>query len=158
MTKRYYIAYGSNLNVEQMAFRCPTAKPVGTAVLENHTLFFRGSQSGFYLTIEPKTGGKVPVEVWAVTPADEAALDRYEGFPTFYYKKDIKIQYKGIRTGRRRTVTAFAYIMHEERQIGVPSNLYMRTCLEGYDTFYFDKRVLMAAYEKCREVFEDEKR
>lgn len=90
--------------------------------------------------------------IWEVTVADEAALDRYEGFPNFYYKKDIKLQYKGIRTGKRRTVNAFAYIMHEERPIGIPTNLYMRTCLEGYDTFYFDKNILIDAYDKCREV------
>ena len=156
--KRYYIAYGSNLNVPQMRSRCPHATILGTANLKGWDLLFKGSGTGAYLTIEPLEGGPVPVVVWEVTAPDEAALDRYEGFPNFYYKKDIKIQYKGILTGRRRTVTAFAYIMHEERQIGVPSNLYMRTCLEGYDTFYFDKRVLMAAYEKCREVFEDEKR
>lgn len=30
--KRYYLAYGSNLNVRQMAWRCPTAKAVGIAV------------------------------------------------------------------------------------------------------------------------------
>ena len=87
-----------------------------------------------------------------VTAADEAALDRYEGFPNFYYKKDIRLQYKGIRTGRRRTVTAFAYIMHEDRPIGVPSDSYMHTCMEGYDTFRFDKRVLTAAYEKCEVI------
>ena len=80
------------------------------------------------------------------------ALDRYEGFPNFYYKRDIRLQYKGIRTGKRRTVTAFAYIMHEDRPIGIPSNLYMRICLEGYDTFCFDKNVLVDAYDKCREV------
>lgn len=62
------------------------------------------------------------------------------------------VQYKGIRTGKRRTVNAFAYIMHEERPIGIPTNLYMRTCLEGYDTFYFDKNILIDAYDKCREV------
>ncbi|MGN1231560.1 MAG: gamma-glutamylcyclotransferase, partial [Anaerotignum sp.] len=28
--KKYYIAYGSNLNVRQMKFRCPTARIVGT--------------------------------------------------------------------------------------------------------------------------------
>ena len=71
--------------------------------------------------------------IWEVTATDEAALDRYEGFPNFYYKRDIRLQYKGIRTGKRRTVTAFAYIMHEDRPIGIPSNLYMRICLEGYD-------------------------
>ena len=64
----------------------------------------------------------------------------------------VWLQYKGIRTGKHRTVTAFAYIMHEERPIGVPSNFYMRTCLQGYDTFYFDKNILIDAYDKCREV------
>lgn len=156
--KRYYIAYGSNLNVPQMRSRCPHATILGTANLKGWELLFKGSGTGAYLTIEPREGSTVPVVVWEVTAPDEAALDRYEGFPTFYYKKDIKIQYKGIRTGRRRTVTAFVYVMHEERQIGVPSSLYMRTCLEGYNTFYFDKRVLMAAYENCREVCENEKR
>ena len=87
-----------------------------------------------------------------MTATDEAALNRYEGFPNFYYKKDIKLRYKGIRTGKRRTVAAFAYIMHEDRPVGIPSNLYMRTCLEGYDTFYFDKNILIDAYDKCREV------
>ena len=150
--KRYYIAYGSNLNVPQMRMRCPHATILGTANLKGWELFFKGSKTGSYLTIEERKGGTVPVVIWEVTAADEAALDRYEGFPNFYYKKDIKLQYKGIRTGKRRTVTAFAYIMHEERPIGIPSNFYMRTCLEGYDTFYFDKNILIDAYDKCREV------
>ena len=64
--------------------------------------------------------------------------------------------FQGIRTGRRRTVTAFAYIMHEERPIGIPSNYYMRTCLEGYDTFGFDRHVLFDAYDKCVEACENE--
>ena len=33
MKKRYYIAYGSNLSREQMAFRTPDAKIAGTAIL-----------------------------------------------------------------------------------------------------------------------------
>ena len=36
--------------------------------------------------------------------------------------------------------------------IHISSNLYMRICLEGYDTFCFDKNVLVDAYDKCREV------
>ena len=32
--KKYYIAYGSNLNVKQMKFRCPTARIVGTSVIK----------------------------------------------------------------------------------------------------------------------------
>ena len=150
--KRYYIAYGSNLNVPQMRMRCPHATILGTSNLKGWELLFKGSKTGSYLTIEECEGSMVPVVIWEVTAADEAALDRYEGFPNFYYKKDIRLQYKGLRTGRRRTVTAFAYIMHEDRPIGVPSDSYMHTCMEGYDTFRFDKRVLTAAYEKCEVI------
>ena len=150
--KRYYIAYGSNLNVPQMRMRCPHATILGTANLKGWELLFKGSKTGSYLTIEECEDGTIPVVIWEVTALDEAALDRYEGFPHFYYKRDIKLQYKGIRTGKRRTVTAFAYIMHEERPIGIPTNFYMRTCLEGYTTFHFNKNILIDAYNKCLEV------
>ena len=53
--KRYYLAYGSNLNLQQMALRCPMAKPVGTAVIRDYELLFKGSKTGAYLTIEPKS-------------------------------------------------------------------------------------------------------
>ena len=38
--EKLYIAYGSNLNLEQMAHRCPTAKVAGTAMLHNWRLAF----------------------------------------------------------------------------------------------------------------------
>lgn len=145
MKNRYYIAYGSNLNVPQMRVRCPGATILGTATLKDWELLFKGSLTGSYLTIEQAAGGEVPVVIWEVTPEDEKNLDRYEGFPRFYYKKDIKVQVKGIRTGRRRMVTAFVYIMHEDRKLGLPTNRYVKTCEEGYDTFYFDKKYLYEA-------------
>ena len=154
--KRYYLASGSNLNAQQMRVRCPFAVVLGTAVLDGWELLFKGSKTGSYLTIEECAGGKVPVAVWEVTESDEAALDRYEGFPTFYYKHEIKVRYKGIRTGKRRTVTAFVYIMHEDRPIGIPSDFYMHTCLKGYNTFSFDENILLDAYDKCVEAVEDE--
>lgn len=52
--KRYYLAYGSNLNVRQMKYRCPTAKIVGTAVIRDYELLYKGSKTGSYLTIEKK--------------------------------------------------------------------------------------------------------
>jgi len=79
--KRYYIAYGSNLNVRQMKFRCPTAKVVGTSVIKGYELLYKGSKTGSYLTIEKKKGGVVPVAVWEVTARDEKSLDAYEGYP-----------------------------------------------------------------------------
>ena len=143
--KRYYIAYGSNLNVGQMRMRCPHATILGTANLKGWELLFKGSKTGSYLTIEESEGGTVPVVIWEVTATDEAALDRYEGFPNFYYKRDIRLQYKGIRTGKRRTVTAFAYIMHEDRPLGCPTKHYYDICLEGYCRFGFKQTVLEQA-------------
>ena len=68
---KYYLAYGSNLNIKQMQMRCPGAKPVGTMVLEGYELLFKGSKTGSYLTIEKKIGGKVPVGIWQVSEQHE---------------------------------------------------------------------------------------
>ena len=61
MEKRYYIAYGSNLNIPQMRMRCPGARIIGTSVIEGYRLLFKGSRTGSYLTIEPQEGASVPV-------------------------------------------------------------------------------------------------
>ena len=37
MKKKYYFAYGSNCNLDQMAFRCPKATVVGPVTLSNYT-------------------------------------------------------------------------------------------------------------------------
>ena len=148
MPKKYYIAYGSNLNIRQMKYRCPGARVVGTAVLDGWQLLFKGSKTGSYLTIEENLGYMVPVAIWEISPEDERALDRYEGFPNFYYKKEIRIPVAEIRTGRTKLHDAFVYIMHEDRKLGVPTSFYMRTCLEGYRNFGFDTALLFDAYDK----------
>lgn len=130
---RFYIAYGSNLNVRQMKIRCPKARLVGTATLENHILYLRGSLAGSYLTIEPKIGASVPVAVWEVTPTDEKALDRYEGYPNFYYKQDYTLQVTSMDKTNETTLDCFAYVMRSDRPIGIPSDYYVYTCLEGYE-------------------------
>ena len=151
MEKRYYLAYGSNLNVRQMMIRCPSARMIGTATIEDYRLMFKGSKTGSYLTIEPEGGCSVPVGVWEVSEADELALDRYEGFPTFYYKKELELPITGIRTGKVRRRKAFVYIMHEDRLLGVPSNMYMRICMEGYFNFGFNPETLWDAYEYSKQ-------
>jgi hypothetical protein len=143
--KRYYLAYGSNLNIDQLQWRCPDARALGTAEIADYRLLFKGSGSGSYLTIEQQNGGRVPVAVWEVSEADERRLDRYEGFPTFYYKKEMPIVYIGLKTKKRRKVTAFVYIMHEDRPVGLPSVNYLDTCLTGYYDFGFDRNLLRKA-------------
>ena len=50
MSRKEYFAYGSNLNFDQMAYRCPEATVVGTAKLDDYELAFRRG----YLTILPR--------------------------------------------------------------------------------------------------------
>lgn len=110
--KRYYLAYGSNLNTVEMKYRCPSAKVIGTAEISGWRLLFRGNWMG-YLTIEPCEGACVPVAVWEVSPDDESSLDSYEGFPDFYDKQDMRLPVR--ETGGRETSErdAFIYIMKE---------------------------------------------
>ena len=152
MQKRYYIAYGSNLNIRQMRWRCPTARIIGTAELAGWRLLFKGSKTGSYLTIEPFAGCRVPIAVWDVTPEDELALDHYEGYPSFYYKKELTLDIKGIKTGKVRRRKVFVYIMHEDRPIGIPSRAYVETCAEGYQDFGFDISFLTEALNYSMEA------
>lgn len=158
MNKRYYLAYGSNLNVVQMRYRCPNARVIGTAWLEDYQLLFKGSKSGSYLTVEPKAGSRVPLGVWEVDEHDEYNLDRYEGYPTFYYKKELRLKIEGIVTGKKRERDCFIYIMHEDRPLGIPSSGYINTCCEGYRNFRFDQTYLMKAYAESykEENYENE--
>ena len=82
--KRYYLAYGSNLNVPQMRRRCPGATILGTAKLRGWELLFRGSKTGSYLTIEEREGCEVPVAVWVVTPVKKAVTS----WPSLRMRKD----------------------------------------------------------------------
>lgn len=150
MSKRYYIAYGSNLNISQMRMRCPGARIIGTSVIEDYQLLFKGSKTGSYLTIEPMEGAEVPVVIWEVTETDEKALDRYEGYPNFYYKKEMNLDITGIKTKKVRRRDAFVYIMHEERALGIPSGFYVKTCLDGYRAFGFDEKYLFDAIRISR--------
>ena len=133
----YYIAYGSNLNVQQMGYRCPSAVKIGTSVIKDYRLLFKVSLTGSYLTIEKAKGYEVPVGVWKIGKDDELALDCYEGFPNFYYKKFFTLMCSDGKKHR-----CMAYIMHEDRHIGIPSLYYVRVCGQGYMDFGFDTKYL----------------
>lgn len=139
--KKLYIAYGSNMDEGQMAYRCPTARLLGAAEVEGYRLLFKGSLTGAYATIEPQEGGRVPVLLWEIGEADEASLDRYEGYPSFYYKKDLTVRLDG------QEVTAMAYIMDERRRLGRPSGAYYGVLERAYGKFGFPMETLRAALD-----------
>lgn len=134
--KTLYIAYGSNLNLEQMSRRCPTARPLGNAKLTGYRLLFRGGHGGAVATVEKHKSGSVPVLVWELEPPDEAALDRYEGWPRFYRKETVKVRFQGKWT------PVMVYIMNDGYEPGLPGKSYYNTILSGYESAGFDSGIL----------------
>lgn len=140
--RKYYIAYGSNMDEEQMAYRCPDAKLIGPSEVEGYELLFKGSLTGAYATIEPQKDSMVPVLIWEIGEKDEERLDRYEGYPNFYYKKTLTVMVDG------KTLEAMVYIMDERRQLGQPTDQYYRVLDRAYQKYGFDKKILMGAFSK----------
>lgn len=143
MQKKLYLAYGSNLNLAQMAHRCPTANPIGGTVIHDYELLFRGSRSSAVATIEPQEGGKVPVLLWEIGAKDEMALNQYEGYPTFYRQETLTVPLPNDRS-----LSAMVYIMNDGHQFGTPSDYYLTIIKEGYATAGFDPEFLQNAVEK----------
>ena len=145
MRKRY-VAYGSNLNLKQMAYRCQSAKLYGKGILGGYRLLFKGSEDNAYLTIEPCKDSIIPVAIWDIGPEDEMHLDVYEGYPTFYYKEDVEVE---LDTGE--TISAMVYIMtskiKDRINLSLPSEKYYKAVMDGYKDHGFDPKYILEAIE-----------
>lgn len=141
-----YCAYGSNMNVEQMKWRCPDAVVLGTGVIPKYLLMFRGNPTSAVATIQPdRTSAPnkgVPVVIWNISADDEKTLDVYEGFPRLYIKETIKV---AMSDGK--TVEAMVYIMNNGYKTGIPSNSYFNTILDGYFDNGIDSEYLFSRLE-----------
>lgn len=125
MENTLYFAYGSNINLGQMEYRCPDASVVGPVVLEGWELLFR---RGGFATIAPKEGENVQGLLWSITRSCERSLDSYEGYPRFYDKKMVT-----VRDSEGRSLSVMAYIMDGRFQEPMlPTTDYYNGILEGY--------------------------
>jgi Gamma-glutamyl cyclotransferase, AIG2-like len=79
-----YFAYGSNMDVEAMARRCPRSKPLGLARLMRHRLAIM--REGWLTAVRD---GRAHVEgvLWDVALADMRGLDSYESLSEGLYLK-----------------------------------------------------------------------
>lgn len=152
MKKRLYVAYGSNLNKRQMSYRCPTAKLVGTGLIRDFELQFKGLSSCAFATIAPKPGESVPVAVWEIKSKDERSLDLYEGYPRHYFKQTVPVEMDG------GTVKAMVYVMNLDAKFGVPSAQYYGVVREGYQDCGLDESMLNRAVTMSLERAADEPR
>ena len=144
MNKKLYAAYGSNMNLEQMSLRCPSAKVIGTGIVKDYRLTFRGNSRGV-ANIEPHKGTTVPVVLWEITEACEEALDVYEGYPSLYEKKTIEVETDN------KIQKAMVYVMAKkyETMPAIPTSYYLGTIAQGYTDNGLDLEILKIAHLEC---------
>lgn len=136
-----YFAYGSNLNLQQMQYRCPTARLLGVGVVRGYALRYRGHGSGCaYLTVAATAGAITPVAAFVVCPSDVAALNAYEGVATGHYR----IEAMSVDIGGRGRLRGFWYVMNGGKRYA-PSQMYVRTVAQGYQMMGFDLSILQKA-------------
>ena len=131
---KLYFAYGMNTNKEEMAYRCPTAVPLGKAVLPDYRFEFKS-----FATIVPSPKEQVEGVLWTITDTDESALDILEGYPEFYDKKTVSVEHNG------QSYIAMTYIMGPREQGHAPSDGYYTMVSQGYQTFGLSQRQLLDA-------------
>jgi len=125
-----------------MAARCPSAKVYAKGILKNWALVYRGTEKNSHATIERRSGSIVPVLVWHIQPQDEYHLDIYEGYPRYYFKRNIMVNIDGKKK------KAMVYIMNERQLPGRPSTNYIEIIRQGY----IDNQFNIDIFEKSLEV------
>lgn len=127
-TNQIYIAYGSNMDLGQMEYRCPGARVIGKSTLEGWRLAFQGSPGNAHATILPDPEESTPVVVWSISAANEASLDLYEGVRGGYYRKE----YLPVTVGGTTYEGALVYIMRQN-PYNLPAPRYVEGILRGYE-------------------------
>lgn len=133
-----YFAYGANMNVDNMAYRCPNAIPLRGMLLKDWELVFRGVAD-----VVERRGATVNGALWLITPQCEASLDRFEGYPHLYIKRYFTMRVNG----RNRTV--MLYVMKEKSSLLAPVKSYFRTIRKGYQDFGLNTKTLLDAHGKA---------
>lgn len=123
-----YAAYGSNLDPERMALRAPHSPLRGTGWLVDWRLTFGGEDltwEGPLSTIVEDPGHQVYVALYDLTPADERALDQWEGLEIGVWTK-IRVRVSTLDGD----ATAWAYVLNAYEG-GLPTARYLGMLAEA---------------------------
>ena len=142
---KYYIAYGSNLNLSDMKISCKGAKFYKTGILKDYQLVFR-----YFATIEKKLGATTPVGIFSIDNKAEDSLDYYEGYPILYRKENVDVE---LEDGS--VIPCMVYIMEEENYgYTLPSKSYYETIKKGYNDVGLDTSYLEQAVEYTKSLLQ----
>jgi len=148
-TPKLYLSYGANCNKDDMKVRAPGSIPIGVYKLFNFKLAFN-----HVADIRQAPGNTCICGLWFITDDCESSLDLFEGYPTLYNKKYIKIEKGYIKpfewisldeTLKDNDNTALLYVMNGGGRYSPPSKSYTNTISKGYDFFNIPKTQLKDA-------------
>ncbi len=117
-----YAAYGSNLDPRQMLLRAPHSPHRGTGWLRGWRLTFGGEEIGWEGAVAPLAEDElhsVFVSIYDLTPADENALDEWEGVTTDLYRK-IRVRVETLDG----SPLCYVYVLNSFEG-GLPSQRYL---------------------------------
>lgn len=126
----YYFAYASNLSRQQMAERCPEAKPLYTARLPHYKLTFAGwsrKWRGGTATIRGSKGDVVIGALYEVPERSLRLLDKYEDYPATCDHLKVKVV-----TEDGDFVEAVTYVRTDQAKETEPSPEYLSVIKKGY--------------------------
>ncbi|MDD4070613.1 MAG: helix-turn-helix domain-containing protein [Candidatus Izemoplasmatales bacterium] len=139
-----YLAYGSNMNADQMKNRCPNSETINWGYLDGYKLVFDGYSSmrgGLVADIRREEKSKIPYVLWVLDEHEELALDHSEGFPK-HYKKEI-ISFLGYEDVTVYVMTDYKKSLKKpEYYVSIE---YEKTIRNGYREFGLDESFLNAA-------------
>lgn len=138
-------AYGSNVDQDQMRYRCPSARFVGVATLRGHAMAFAGysaSRSGPVATVFACEALDVPGALYSITREDLARLDRFEGVPWMYTRASAWV----IAGGKRRRAEIYRLrAEHVRAGLGSPAPAYLGLIVGAYHRLGIPKDSLSIA-------------
>jgi gamma-glutamylcyclotransferase (GGCT)/AIG2-like uncharacterized protein YtfP len=116
-----YFAYGMNTNLASMSSRCPTARCIGPAWIDNYEFVFRT-----HADIAESPGSICYGVLWDISKHDLKSLDRLEGYPYYYTRFRVRVNLGD------HFVYAITYQMIDQTYIQEPGRGYLDMVREGY--------------------------
>jgi len=130
-TNTFYFAYGSNMNIEQMNFRCPNSRTLGKISILGYQFIIN---SRGVATIIPRNYSTVNGVLWSINLKNELNLDYYEGIKKkIYFKKYFYIPFLNQK------ILILVYIAFNQI-IGIPKKGYLEKVIDGAKSFKAEKK------------------
>jgi gamma-glutamylcyclotransferase (GGCT)/AIG2-like uncharacterized protein YtfP len=143
----YVLGYGALTDPVTMLERCPSAVYKGVGTLDDHELYIDRCSS-----VRPATGVRTVGVVWQITDKDMTTLDKYEGYPYLYERKEVHVNIDN------QSVKVWVYYYAIDfKDAGEPaSKTYYNTCKQGYRVFGLPwKKQFATAQKKCKKHLQD---